>query len=862
MKKSTAALVQGTACQSGSKTKNLQDMRKMEHPVESGEKDIGTPPRVGRTIICSDGEISVPPGEQFLNTNTVELSMDECNQIIQWCLLEGGISDELLVKASVYLNPHYLSLRLIEAMRGKEPPIEINAHIDSSTSEVEHYYRTGRAMAGSNKTLVELEKSIAYMQTLKCTPHTDKPFIILDGSSGMGKTQLAFALNEDVIYLVYDGETQDIYKCFTPLSASFCDCVARDSGELHKKGRFPHCNVLFGASRELWTIAWLDWCFSIEWDPVTNERRSRDALPLPSRKSSRQEYYPQRLPYTLLEMDISHKITAGMSRSRFLQKWSSLPKKPVIFIDEIPGKDQKEDLAFMRNLCLALDLTVILAGTNSRAVNMLSSSSSCTDVNKPYLWCHLFVRPSAPTVNTLQVSRVPNYTEILEKCRAIDQHLAQFVEHCAVTCRGLFVLAMFRQLETMLSCPSADLQGLSPLAILDDLFAGIREGVLAKKDTIYETNMGRAGQVLMYFSRMKGASGVISAHFAQLYIEGKNNKRLESHQNKLVYKFWRDNNMLVEESTREAVPAPLFAFFPSINLEPLLFLSLCGLKDNTSGFLATAQRRIPLCEAWSNPTLVEQLRAKISTQSVVGGKSDGSLLEQYAGVAIAAASYRGGLGGQQVLPYLTALAYHLYGLTHSLKFEAALKKQTVIPKNMQDIIIPALSPTDDPFPKYLTTIPGLHVQNLIRTADKCMIDIKGGNIIAEAKDRDEFVSSKVESVLRKFSHHATPQPQLCLIFQRAMNKKPYKLHTKGAIYQVRANEAQGLRLIKPLYEPRNTKKKKSKKETEHADTNTDLHAPEPDININGLCLIFEVGDVKTPDFATLAEVEGAETGIL
>ncbi|KAH3714491.1 hypothetical protein Pelo_18999 [Pelomyxa schiedti] len=104
MKKSTAALVQGTACQSGSKTKNLQDMRKMEHPVESGEKDIGTPPRVGSTIIiCSDGEISVPPGEQFLNTNTVELSMDECNQIIQWCLLEGGISDELLVKARTLL---------------------------------------------------------------------------------------------------------------------------------------------------------------------------------------------------------------------------------------------------------------------------------------------------------------------------------------------------------------------------------------------------------------------------------------------------------------------------------------------------------------------------------------------------------------------------------------------------------------------------------------------------------------------------------------------------------------------------------------------------------------------------------------
>ncbi|KAH3764802.1 hypothetical protein Pelo_3335 [Pelomyxa schiedti] len=70
-------------------------------------------------------------------------------------------------------------------------------------NELRRYYMTGTGMVGSCKILVELEKTINSVQKAPFGQGIDKPFIILDGSSGMGKTQLAFSLKEDVMFVFY-----------------------------------------------------------------------------------------------------------------------------------------------------------------------------------------------------------------------------------------------------------------------------------------------------------------------------------------------------------------------------------------------------------------------------------------------------------------------------------------------------------------------------------------------------------------------------------------------------------------------------------------------------------------------------------
>ncbi|KAH3733023.1 hypothetical protein Pelo_16147 [Pelomyxa schiedti] len=852
----------------------------------------GTPPLERMTeekvLRCLDGDFPVP--------------LDATHLVFKWFLdgEEGDISDELYNKASTCLVKRHLNIRkkwsdskaaaeakakeamevaeakTKEAMEAKAKADEARAVAEAKAKameakvhtnivvkhnlgavsraamdELRHYYMTGTGMvAGSCKILTQLAFSLK----------EDVMFVFLSSLIFLLVLEVLLTLSR---YLVYTGEDQDIYKCFSHLSSAFRESVLRDSGHLKQINKSPHCHILFSEQTLLWTTAFFDWCFGEQWNPNTQKRRIRNTPHFNSSdinsSNTTEDQYAQRLPYSLLGK-INHQITGPMTNSNFLGKWSWLQRKPVIFVDEMPGQNKKEELEFMRNLCRSLGLTVILSGTNSRAVNMLNTDSSRIE-STPYLWCHLFPRPSPPTVISLKASRVPKYDQILAKCNEIHPTLSDFVSKCCVTCRGFFVLAMMRHLEVTLlgSVPTHPQSVLSPLEVMDDLMAVMQATVLQKKNSIFKTQVGRSGQVLMYFSGIKCASEVISKHFAYLYLQRRDAAEEES--GGLELRFWRKDGIVVEESHKDfpltatklcgnIYPHP-YSFFPTIECEPLLFLSLCANYKCQFSFLDENREGIPLCQAWLNPELHAQIQIHVKTQTERSTKSDGSILEQYAGVAIAAASHCGGLQGQKVLPFLTALVYHLYGSRCSDKFERLAKKRSIIPKSMQDMKIPFLSPTDDIFPPSLKAIPGVNVVELVRTDDQSQIDMKAGScLIVEAKDRKTFRASDVETVLRKFNHHATPaEPQLWLIFQKVMNKDPYVLQTRGPIFQLRVDQtAEGtgdLQCLTPKY----GSGKPLNKQGSQTRVGTD-----PDINVNGLCLIFEVGNVNPSEPPGRSEV--------
>ncbi|KAH3756120.1 hypothetical protein Pelo_12043 [Pelomyxa schiedti] len=701
------------------------------------------------------------------------------------------------------------------------------------------------------------------------------------------KTQLGFALKEDVIYIVYQTIRQHIYNCFTQFSEYFVSCISRDTailtGDLSAKSKScTECVKL--SQRKFWTTSFFDLVLQQQWDPDTKQRLSptvshasgtpvqQDASASSSSVSSYSCAYPNKLPYSLVGKNFDAVITRTMSHNDFLRKWSwlidSTSSRFVVFIDEILGREEEKELAFMRNLCRSLGLTVILSGTNSRAANMLLAPESRNGA-PPYVWCHLFSRPSQPTPQSLKASRVTDYDDIAAKCAAIDLHIACFVQDCSTSCRGYFVVSMLQTLAALMKKRQDDplLPKYSPCQILDDLFVHLHNKVHLEKLSLFQTEVGQAGQILIYFSD-RVTSDFVAQHFAHLCLERKSPATSGASASSTTsavaswdpFIFWCNGGHLVEDSFLTDMPIDCHCFrpddkiavFPSLHEEPLLFLSLCGNMQTRSPFLNEREEGLPLCVAWSNRTLQSHLEAPFSTKNPNSQRSDGTILEQYTGVAISVASQRNGFSGQGIFEFLDTLIFHLYGNVENIPI---LKQNIVLPGHLQRATIPFLCATNDRFPPSLCSIPGVRVASLVRPVDSSEIDMEGGGLVVEAKDwQKAFDSTKVTEVLAKFrqrqgqliQYPTAYPPVLGLIFLQTMNKNAYELPSECPVYQVRLSNNNQVecfpahtgipRAISPTpTTAKNTLSEPSSPTPRRQPTDPDFH---------GICIMFELGNVK------------------
>src|SRR4051794_18008333 len=94
----------------------------------------------------------------------------------------------------------------------------------------------------------EVKRIVKMIDQVKVLEGEDVPFIFLEGSSGMGKTQCALAIRQKLLeqkrivhYFLAKSSTsksQDVYKAFREISAAFHQkCVKRD----YKKNDEFHC---------------------------------------------------------------------------------------------------------------------------------------------------------------------------------------------------------------------------------------------------------------------------------------------------------------------------------------------------------------------------------------------------------------------------------------------------------------------------------------------------------------------------------------------------------------------------------------------------------------------------------------------
>ena len=199
------------------------------------------------------------------------------------------------------------------------------------------------------------------------------PFIFLDGSSGMGKTQTAFTLMciEDlkVHYFVCsksndnDSTEQNIYKRYTDVSHQFLECIDLD---YKTKGNIDsHLSNTCGFVVSLIT--------------------GRDVFE----------------PMTL--SDGSKAINSHLQENR--------SEKNIVFLDEFPPVHKNTDLLrWMRNLFRKLHLVTICCSTSSSAANLIRASVNSRDSNTRSDWCYIYPRfPKVLSLCAISISPFGKY---------------------------------------------------------------------------------------------------------------------------------------------------------------------------------------------------------------------------------------------------------------------------------------------------------------------------------------------------------------------------------------------------------------------------------------------------------------------
>ncbi|KAH3761534.1 hypothetical protein Pelo_6629 [Pelomyxa schiedti] len=702
--------------------------------------------------------------------------------------------------------------KIAEGKKHTDPIHLSDVRLADENGATMQYFKTGEAMLADQSGQQALHHFVESIQTLKAkfwkNYHTeDMPFVILDGSSGMGKTQMAFSLNSDVIYIVWSLlKTQPIYKCWMPLSTSFLECMWRDVGKwIQIKGtRWPFCAFLGASGMRFWTVAWLN---------LLQKFQQTECLSSPSPDESQ---FPKRLPYSLLGREFDS-IPGPMTIEEFHKAWpdtEGATNKPIVFIDEIPTKKMVKELIFIRNLCRVLGFVVVLSGTNSRAINFAQGFWDNTSryESPPYLWCYLFSHSSLPSPPSLEVCWVPDRVQILARCNALHCKFGQFVEYCAQHSRALFVINMFDKLRELLprceghltlyrsSVPSRQ----EPLSILNALFVELHSLLLDEKPAVYEDTIGQAAQLALYFPGHKAPiTQFVSHHFAHLWIPGGEAAywKVYSDCGTLCYHPKHPKHDPLKKVTHGCC-------FPSLVQEPLLFLSLCGNMAVSSPFLkGKKDHQVPLIEAW--PSIYQFATSIVDTSKpqTEHSRSHEFIFEQFGGVAVSAASHSGGFGGQTLSNFMHSLFFHLYGNSNNPCPCNQLPSEVTDNSNLccrlwqnicntvdEDILaqrIPFFPAQNDPITEELgclKTIPGVFMEDLTLSKNKGVIDLRGGNIIVECKNwTSPVTSNNLQKVILKFLRQKnwTLGLILCRKTPVRLRSLPTKSYENLALFSVR-----------------------------------------------------------------------------
>ena len=202
--------------------------------------------------------------------------------------------------------------------------------------------------------------------------HKVKPFMFINGSSGMGKTQLAFALNgkRPYYYWAINYKYQNIYENFHQLRDSFLNQLNKDKAYYYQN------------SHEEWDFRSTDsefyqqklWIFGFILELVK--------YAIASEQNNMIEFSKEK--HLSLSPCFAKDVLSAVNENK--------QHAPFFILDELQSKNNHEknlyDLAFMRNVFRVCGLVVIVMGTDTVITNICDSGSASRAVDSKE-WMYL-----------------------------------------------------------------------------------------------------------------------------------------------------------------------------------------------------------------------------------------------------------------------------------------------------------------------------------------------------------------------------------------------------------------------------------------------------------------------------------------
>jgi hypothetical protein len=523
-------------------------------------------------------------------------------------------------------------------------------------------YRTfekrGQQLCGTEQVQSLLSKIAAIEDTYPLKDWHQKPvmpFVHLEGSSGLGKTQMAFNLSASgrVVHFVtatdLSENPQSIYSCFKDRSKDFLLCVEQDLEFVEP------CSVsdFIQPLSPLWTFGFINAVIKNETEiksPLTYEeiRQSLDAL-FEQNKENRPIWFLDEFP--------------------LLQEFESPSKKR-----------NWSEIRFMRNIFRALNLVVIISSTNSSSANLVKGGNASRGSTTPLLWCTIF--PELPSYQ-LSDERIRNnifWRNILSKSRPLFSEAAnEFLK------------------QTLDKGESISPKSL--VTLLDDLSNVVwNKAQEAKTEKNAQNVSFLHGQVCLFLCHCcvedsEKNSPLVHRHFGILDITQATDLYLKCLQLHIAEP---------DSENLSAEPWTARSTLSELNDDILLYLCLMGGKN-----------RIALDNRWSDPLsknfhmplsiasdmLLKSQKLKLIFSNDEQLSNDGMQLEAEVVGGLVIASHADGFAGTKFKSLLPRFLYEM-GIYYSLDSmpEVCFPERL---KNWTEEMIPFLSPPNRKWPDFL-----------------------------------------------------------------------------------------------------------------------------------------------------------------
>lgn len=605
---------------------------------------------------------------------------------------------------------------------------------DEDTSR---YKKVARILARSEWTR-RLYEELTTLRN-KAVPH--QYFYLVDGPSGIGKTQLPFTMEAKGLVvchllLTLSQTLQNIYQPLREVSCQFQIALNSDLVILNPSQRDDpqlSSDALYAFPTPLHTVAFIFASLGVRLDQV-------------------------------------RKFTVR-ALSRYVQSMTQ-EHRPVYFLDEVlplhtRQKLQDSDinrLRLARNLLRAVGLVVVLMGTNSSAANFadlaIHSRTSLAALTTP--WCKVITRLSPATLDSLAPLGVK------EKLISLD--IVDPTGNCRLFFNSQFRTCIPWFVEIFVQAISA----LEPVRrytgnvskFMDKLLCAMSTTIFQSKDKLRSMN-GLRGQYNMHLTTTKfptttregGArhknpakkepspiacpdtASLVSNHFAWLNAIDPS-------------LYLRDDHLWIDPSCKNVWENPPASFKRAIE-DSLFYLLLGGGKGE----------HFPKPFAFSsNPytTLHTKTMLDDETRGIIRGVNSpnenssalhrcGDLLESMASVAIEMSSHQGGVRGILVSDFLLCFLRELLPSSIALEWKEEAGPSRFLTSTFLSQRIPFLSTANDPWPQTLKDIPGTNFGDFNRAENAERIDVKIFNsqsqIIATAEMKNYETALNGETIV-------------------------------------------------------------------------------------------------------------------